>query len=279
MMQEEPENLKHFLSRLSRGKHSSIQCHQVDLELDDNKMPEFHNYVGKALRNAYADPDRVATILRREGFDEAANYVRERFPTKDNPFHIRDGDFGEVVTQVLLQDLFRMSIPVIKLRYKTNWQRAAFGIDVIAFRLYDNDPSLDTVVFAEVKASSNKKYGVAKVFQEIEELVQERQSEINQKMRNAVQFVCDRLAEQGKQDLEERLYRFTDCFTNPHYVERFAPVLVRDKTTWSEDALNGISLSTLKPDHVMLVVFRIRDLKQAIEMAYEQAVLKQEGNG
>ncbi len=265
--------LKNILTPTStkHRRHPSIGCHQYDLEVDDDQCQKFHAYAGEALREAYVDPEYLASVFEREGFSGVAKLLEEKFPSKDNPFSVRTGDFGEVVGHIVLQDLFGLTIPVFKIRYKTNWEKASFGVDIIAFRLHDKDPQKDTVVFAEVKASKTKGYGVKKVFEEIELLVAEGQSEIKQKMRNAVRFVSERLFEQQQCELEKRIYRFLDCYTNPHYVETFFPFLVRDKQTWGEDALDGIVLDKLDPDRVVLCVFLIGDLEEAVRVAYEMA--------
>jgi hypothetical protein len=211
------------------------------VEVDDSHCRQFHAYAGAALREAYVDPEYLASVLKREGLSGVAKLLEEKFPSADNPFSLRTGDFGEVVGHMVLQDLFGLTIPVFKLRYKTNWDKAAFGVDIIAFRLRD-DTQKDAIVFAEVKTSKTKDYGVKQVFDEIESLVAEGQPEAKQKMRNAVRFVSERLFEQQQYELERRIYRFLDCYTNPRYIEAFFPFLVRDKRTWRDDALEGIIL-------------------------------------
>lgn len=267
------QSLKGFLTPAStkRRRHPSIGCHQYDLEVDDGQCQTFRTYVGAALREAYVDLGYLASVLEREGFAGRARLLEEKFPSEDNPFSVRTGDFGEVVGHIALQDFFGLTVPVFKLRYKTNWEKAAFGVDIIAFRLHDDDPQKDTVVFAEVKTSAAKDYGVKKVFKEIESLVAEGQSEAKQKMRNAVRFVSERLFEQQQYELEQRIYRFLDCYTNPHYIEAFFPFLVRDKKAWAEDALDEITLDRLDPDHVVLCVFLIGDLEETVQAAYEMA--------
>ncbi|RLC83872.1 MAG: hypothetical protein DRI79_13540 [Chloroflexi bacterium] len=210
-------------------------------------------------------------VLEREGFSGVTKLLEEKFPSEENPFSVRTGDFGEVVGHIVLRDIFGLTIPVFKLRFKTNWERAAFGIDIIAFRLHDEDHQRDAVVFAEVKTSKDKSYGVKKVFEEIESLVAEGQSEVKNKMRNAIRFVSERLFEQGQYELEQRIYRFLDCYANPHYVEAFVPLLVRDKQTWDEDALEGITLNKLNPNQVLLCIFLLGNLEEAIQAAYELA--------
>lgn len=269
-----PSTLKDILTTSSTRcrRHPSIGCHQYDLEVDDSQCHEFHTYAGEALREAYVDSEYLALVFEREGFSGMAALLEEKFPSEDNPFSVRTGDYGEVVGHIVLQDFFGLTIPVFKIRYKTNWEKATFGIDIIAFRLHDRNPEEDTVVFAEVKASKAKDYGVKEVFEEIEILVDEKQSKAKQKMRNAIRFVSERLFEQGQYELERRIYRFLDCYTNSNYIEAFFPFLVRDKRTWGEDALDGIVLDKLDPDRVILCVFLIGDLEKAVQVAYERAV-------
>jgi len=241
------------------------------LEVDDEQFEEFCTYAGEALREAYVDPEYLASVLEREGFLGAQKLLEEKFPSEENRFSLRTGDFGEVVGHIVLQDIFGLTIPVFKLRFKTNWEKTAFGIDIIAFRLHDEDPQEDAVVFAEVKTSKDRDRGVEAVFKEVESLVAEGQSEAKNKMRNAVRFVSERLFDQQQYELERRLYRFLDCYTNPHYVEAFYPFLVRDKQSWGEEALDDIVLDKLDPNRVVLCVFVIGHLEEAVQAAYEMA--------
>ena len=159
----------------------------------------------------------------------------------------------------------------MKLRYKTNWEKSAFGVDIVAFHLHTSDPSQDAVVFSEVKASKQRDYGVDKVFDEINLLVEEGQPESKQKMRNAVRFVSERLFAEKQFELEKRIYRFLDCYTNPEYVEAFFPFLVRDKATWENDALSGKTLQKPEPDKVILCVFLLDDFENTMNSVYLRA--------
>lgn len=249
-----------------------LKCLKYNLEIEDHFLPDFHSYAASAIQEAYVDPKYLAQVLDREGFTGVAKLFEEKFPPADDPFSVRIGDYGEVVGHLLLRDVLGLTIPVVKIRYKTNWEKAAFGIDIIAFRFCKEDPSHDTVVFAEVKASNQKAYGVTKVFEEIDQLVKDGQPTAKQKMRNAVRFVSERLFEQQQYDLEKRIYRFLDCYTNPHYIETFSPILVRDKRTWEESPLSDVKLSNVSPDRLTLCIFVIQNLQDAVAAAYAEPV-------
>lgn len=127
------------------------------------------------------------------------------------------------------------------------------------------------MVFSEVKASKQKDYGINKVFDEIRLLVEEGQPESKQKMRNAVRFVSERLFGEKQFELEKRIYRFLDCYTNPKYIEAFFPFLVRDKATWNNDALDGKTLQKPEPNRVILCVFLLSDFEGTMNAVYLKA--------
>jgi hypothetical protein len=254
-----------------RSTHPTLGCVWFNLTLIEEKLDEYVVYAAQAVRESYVDSKYLASVFRHEGFDGVARLFSDKLPPEDNRFGVRTGDFGEIIGHTVLQDLLGCKIPVQKLRYKTNWEKAAFGVDIIAFRLDDQDDSKDAVIFAEVKASKTKAYGVKDVFEEITSLVEVSQPEAKQKMRNAVRFVTERLFEQKQFDLEKRIYRFLDCYTHPQYIEAFCPLLVRDKRTWKDDALDAIALSDPQPNRVILCIFIFDDLERTIQAVFDKA--------
>lgn len=257
---------------VNHTQHPSLKCQFYNLEINPLENQAYLEYASNSLREAYVDNDYLSSVLAREGFEGVTKLFSERFPPASNEFGVRSGDFGEVIAHMVLQDVFGHTIPVMKLRYKTNWEKAAFGVDVVAFHLHESDPSQDTVVFSEVKASKQKDYGIDKVFEEISLLVEEGQPESKQKMRNAVRFVSERLFGEKQFELEKRIYRFLDCYTNPKYVESFFPFLVRDKATWNNDALSGKTFQKPEPDKVILCVFLLDNFEDTMNACYLKAI-------
>ncbi len=252
-------------------QHPSLKCRFYNLEINRLEDHDYLEYASNSLREAYVDNGYLSSVFTREGFEGVTKLFSERFPPPSNDFGVRSGDFGEVIAHMVLQDVFGHTIPVMKLRYKTNWEKAAFGVDVVAFHLHPSDPSQDAVVFSEVKTSKQKDYGIDKVFDEISLLVEEGQPETKQKMRNAVRFVSERLFGEKQFELERRIYRFLDCYTNPKYIEAFLPFLVRDKATWNNDALDGKTFQKPEPDKVILCVFLLDNLEDTMNAIYLKA--------
>jgi hypothetical protein len=271
MTKNEKSLLTDFLNPGStdRQKHPGLGCSWLNMEVDPAQQDQLIGYLGKVIQNTYVDSEYLNSVLEREGFVGAAKLFKERYE-KNNSFGVLTGDFGEIIGHTVLMDIFEYKIPIFKIRYKTNWKKAVFGIDIIAFRL-DDDPSKDAVVFSEVKASSRKGYGVKTVFDELKNLVENDLPEEKQKMRNAVRFVSERLYDQKQYELEKRIYRFLDSYSNPHYIEGFFPFLIRDKNTWNNDALKNIVIEKPDPNRIVLCLFVIEDLDKVIQAAYAKA--------
>lgn len=272
MTNDEKTTLINFLSPGSdkTQTHPTLGCLYLNMEVASSSREQYLEYISKAVRETYVDTNYLSTVMEREGFDGVAKLFKERFE-KNKDFGVRTGDFGEIVSHTILMDILGYSIPIYKIRYKTNWNKAAFGVDIIAFHLDENDSSKDTVVFGEAKASTQKDYGVEKVFEEIQQLVEDGQSEAQQKMRNAVRFVSERLYDLKEFDLEKRIYRFLDSYTNPHFIEAFYPFLIREKKTWATDVLEKIVLKKPEPERVTLCVFIVENLDDLIQDAYKRA--------
>lgn len=271
MVDNKKSNFESFLvsKPTARDKHPKLGCVWYNLEVDPSKNKDYVDYLGQSIKDAYVDPQYLARVMNNQGFDGVAEYLKEKLPKKRGFFDVRKGDFGEVLGHVALIDLFNYSVPVFKLRYKTNPQKAVFGIDIIAFRIDENDPKKDVVVFGEVKTSKQRNYGVKDVFDEIN-LLTKNNLKAKQKMRNAVRFIAERIFIETKDiNLEDRINRFLNCYKKPSYIEAFYPFLVRDKSTWHPSALD--SMVALKPSRTVLCIITVDDLENVINDVYRRA--------
>lgn len=52
--------------------------------------------------------------------------------------NVRRGDFGEIITSLILRDINSLETTLIKLRYKLNRKKSSFGIDVFGVQLDKN---------------------------------------------------------------------------------------------------------------------------------------------
>jgi hypothetical protein len=121
------------------------------LACTDEHRPDFQDFLGRHIRESYLSPERMQEILEENGLARLAAQVRRKFPRKQET---KIGEFGEIVSRVILEDIFRLRVPVIKIRYKTHRDIPVHGMDIVAFRFGDDDQ--DNVLYLiEVKTATS----------------------------------------------------------------------------------------------------------------------------
>jgi len=116
--------------------------------LDDS--PECRELVRPHLAQAILDHHihdrRIAALVRRLGYDQAAAFFAAHLPKENNT---RKGNFGEVVASEHLIQRYGYDMPVFKLRFRDSHELAMRGEDIIAFEM-DNG-SVARVIIGEAK--------------------------------------------------------------------------------------------------------------------------------
>ena len=262
------KKLPEFITDQTRiEKHHHLGCVYQYYEIKRGDDPEFFDFLRERVKNSYIDAGYLANVLKNEGFAGIAQLLEDKFPSKNALFNVRTGDFGEAVTEILFEDVFDLTIPVKKLRYKTNRDKASFGIDVIAFKLAENEAD-DVIVFSEIKASKNKTYGIDDVIQETDELAA-HSDKGKQKIRTTIRFISERLFSEGQRELETRISKFLEKKTNQNVTESYIPCLIRDIATWGHDALDNKSFANSPPERTLICVCALESLEKAMDEAYK----------
>ncbi|MEW6725466.1 MAG: Hachiman antiphage defense system protein HamA [Bacillota bacterium] len=130
--------------------------------------------------------------MRRLGF-EAEQARLQRFPT--NP-STRKGNLAEIVLAEYVVASSGVTLPVYRLRYNPNVDQSMKGDDVLAFDL-DSDPVRIVVGEAKFRGASS----AVAVREIVEGLVRSYKGGIPA----SLQFVADRLYEEGNPELGERV--------------------------------------------------------------------------
>ena len=259
--------LPDFFTNSERNeKYSQLNCLYLYYEIKKGDDVEFFDYLRERVKDSYINAEYLTKVLREEGFTGVAQLLEDKFPSANSHFGVRPGDFGEVVTEILLEDVFGFVVPVKKLRYKTNRDVASFGVDVIAFKLAE-DRKKDTVVFSETKTSKNKDYGIDDVIQEIDELAGFTDKG-KQKIRSTIRFISERLFSEGLHELETRISKFLEKPPNQTGEESYIPCLIRDMATWNHNALYNKSFVKAPIERTIICVCALENLEKTIDEAY-----------
>ena len=93
--------------------------------------------------------------------DEIRQYVKEQvIPKDEHQFdrNVRQGDWGEILSGLIVSYFQNLIIPINKLQWKFNKDKAVFGTDLIAF---NKGESIEDIYYYEIKTrvNPNKKEG------------------------------------------------------------------------------------------------------------------------
>lgn len=92
---------------------------------------------------------------------EIRKYVQDQvIPKDENQFdrNVRQGDWGEILSGIIVSYFQNLLIPINKLQWKFNKDKAVFGTDLIAF---NNSEKIEDIYYYEIKTrvNPNKKEG------------------------------------------------------------------------------------------------------------------------
>jgi hypothetical protein len=109
------------------------------LSADPAKHAQVVDTLAEAVPDYYADPGRIAQLLKKLGKDAAANYIEQKLPTQVT---IRSGDLGEILCTAYVHEATPFNLGIKRLRWKDHRNMSMRGEDVLAFRLSGKSGSL-----------------------------------------------------------------------------------------------------------------------------------------
>ncbi|MGG3889603.1 Hachiman antiphage defense system protein HamA [Metabacillus fastidiosus] len=117
-----------------RYKYNIIDVSETDIRAET----AFPLWLATELLLAYKNPNHLKRRYSKRGKAELRDYlINEVFPPLTTVIdkNVRRGDWGEIVTSLILRDIGQLETALIKLRYKLNRKKSSFGIDVFGVQL------------------------------------------------------------------------------------------------------------------------------------------------
>jgi hypothetical protein len=145
--------------------------------------------------------ERQREAMIRLGFGAQQARLR-RFPTLENT---QKGNLAEIVLAEYIEAVTGTTVPIYRLRYNPNVDQSMKGNDVLAFDL-DSDPVRIIVGESKFRGTSSK----AAVEEIAADLVRSHKAGIPV----SLQFVADRLFEDGRTDLAMRVEQCAELFAS-----------------------------------------------------------------
>lgn len=182
--------------------HSDHNLPTRALSESDSDLNQFVGAMRAWIRDHHARPEDLIrdaarkNALLRQGF----KIGQSRFPRDSNT---RKGNWAEILLCEYVKSSCRAGLPVYRLRYNPNIEQSMKGDDVLAFDL-NADPVRIIVGEAKFRATSSK----AAVIEIVEALERSHHGGLPA----SLQFVADRLFQEGNEELGRRIEECADLF-------------------------------------------------------------------
>jgi len=210
-----------------------------------------HHVGPDALRRS----EEQREALKRLGFDVGQARLG-RFPV--NPT-TRKGNLAEVVLAEYVVATNAVALPVYRLRYNPNVDQSMKGDDVLAFDL-DTTPPRVLVGEAKFRGTSS----TAAVKEIVEGLVRSFKGGLPA----SLQFVADRLFEQGETELGRRVLDCARLFALGELRIDYVGILLSDTKT--SERVNDATPNSLR--RLAVISFGVQDPDELVEVCYEGLV-------
>lgn len=200
-------------------------------ETDIREDASFPSWLAEQLLVAYKNPEHLKRRYSKREKGELKNYLTTQvFPplTKKLDQNVRRGDWGEIITSLILRDIHQLETALIKLRYKLNRRKSSFGIDVFGVQLDKEGKVCGLCVCeAKTKITYDKQIGI------------KAYNSLYFNDNSSIITICDFMStlyyNEGNYDLSDQFDEIVlqeANFPTDHHI-----FLVHEKDKWNEDIL------------------------------------------
>ncbi len=198
------------------------------------------------------------------------NYILNNvLPKAENQFdkNVRQGDWGEILSGLIVTYFQGLSIPINKLQWKFNKDKAVFGTDLIAF---NNGEKIEDIYYYEIKT---------RLRPDIKEGKKTNRHYISILAHNSL--LMDELAPtESIADFLERYYvdkedfstasKFKDIVKNPQdYNRKFELFLIIEKNNFIEEILTDLENLPPQLDPLSVTIVFIDDLTDLVDKTWD----------
>jgi len=202
--------------------------------------------------------------------EEIRQYVQNQvIPKDENQFdkNVRQGDWGEILSGLIasyFQDLF---VPVNKLQWKFNKDKAVFGTDLIAF---NNGETIEDVYYYEIKTRLNpqQKEGKSPNRFYISVLAHNSLMKDEQSPTESIADFLERLYFE-KEDYDTAS-KFKDLVKNPqNYNKKFELFLIVEKDNFIDEILTELNALPPQLNPLSVTIILINNLSSLVNKTWE----------
>lgn len=233
------------------------------------------NYLGEQTLLQYESLDKLKRHYAQKKPKDLIKYLRNyAFPNinhappngKTIVKNVKQGDFGEILTTLIIENFTDLKVPISKLRYKFNKDRSMFCTDLIS---HNQGSIITDLKYYEIKTRTSRQ--VLDVGTEAYLSLLKDEQKPSEAIANFLSnhYFC--LAETlknagGENDKVNKLYELSDQFNdivdNPQsYNRSFEIVLIIEKKFFNEEILDRLNKISLQLSPLEVTIILIDNLK------------------
>ena len=138
---------------IKKEKYNFNLVHITEKETPNDEMI---NHLQEKIMMSYRNPEFYKFHFGENATEQQIReYIKNQvIPKDDNQFdrNVKQGDWGEILCGLIVTYFQKLTIPINKLQWKFNKDKAVFGTDLIAF---NNGPRISDIYYYEVKTRLN----------------------------------------------------------------------------------------------------------------------------
>ncbi|PCJ24523.1 MAG: hypothetical protein COA97_09760 [Flavobacteriales bacterium] len=202
--------------------------------------------------------------------EEIREYIQNQvIPNDENQFdrNVRQGDWGEILSGLIASYFQDLIVPINKLQWKFNKDKAVFGTDLLAFNKGD---TIEDIYYYEIKTrlNPNNKEGKKPNRNYISIWAHNSLMKDEQSPTESIADFLERLYVE-KEDYENAS-KFKDIVKNPqNYNKKFELFLIVEKDKFIEDILTELDELPPQLDPLSVTIILIDDLRTLVNRTWE----------
>jgi len=197
------------------------------------------------------------------GWDKTSELLANMVPAQ---WTNKLGDFGEMLSGILLEEFHNLQLPVRKLRYKISSGQTLPSTDIVAFKINDEE-HIEEVHFVEVKARNSKdSYMALEAYSQLQEAYHSNLPPI-------LHFIAQRLIEQNS-PLAPKFMRYLGARVDSSELDRFHICLICDQEHWAESILSNLDQIEIDIHPMTVHGVVIGDLKGLVDTLFSSIPTK-----
>lgn len=249
---DESTHLAKWLGSTMRQSSSYKHFDVVDIEQISDLTPAIKAYIANLLRDARHSPEFLAATARHLGW----NTVRESIIAFGSPRipNAKRGEFGEALTNAILEQFHGYTIPVPKLRFKLTSDQSLPATDTLALKL-DSSGAIIEVCFVESKLRTTAATSTAL------EGYNQLQEDYSAKIPAIMIFVAERLFER-EDPLSEPFFAYMRDRNDNRDKDVFELSLCWDIAAWTDTTLSNLEDNCAVSPKLTVHLIRLPTLRQ-----------------